>query len=169
MVGHHRVGVLQRLEATHESREVPIVLIAALGLDQGQQAPYLVNCLQEGRGAGRIQDEMAVPESAQEVLGGVGQLLQAAEAQEASGPLNGVDGPEDAPEQLTRRGVLLERHEIPVQLVEVLGALNEELLDYLVHFIFVHFAPWTATDSALFKPMNPAAPIGYPSMATFSD
>ena len=75
----------------------------------------------------------AVAELDQQVLAGVGHPLEVVERQEAARALDGVDRAEDAAEQLARAGCALEGDEVAVQLVQVLVALHEELLDDVVH------------------------------------
>jgi len=64
----------------------------------------------------------------QHVLTHVGERLEPREREEPAGALDGVDGAEDRGDERTRRRVLLERHEVAVEVVEVLVALDEELL-----------------------------------------
>src|SRR5690606_32720557 len=56
-------------------------------------------------------------------------------AEEPARPLDRVDRAEDAAQQLTRGRGALERDEVLVELVEVLVALDEELVDDLIHAI----------------------------------
>ena len=83
--------------------------------------------LSSARRAGVGQGDLAVTQSAQQVLADVGQLLQPAEGEEAARALDGVDRPEDAGQQLAGAGVLLQGEQVAVELVEVLVALHEEL------------------------------------------
>jgi hypothetical protein len=69
----------------------------------------------------------------QQALAGVGQPLQPAEGQETAGALDGVDGAEDAAEQLARAGRPFERDKVLVKLIGILVAFNQELTDDLIH------------------------------------
>src|SRR4029453_18121934 len=62
----------------------------------------------------------------------MGERLEATKLQEAGGPLDGVDGAEDGAEQLPGGRVLLEGHQVAVELVEGLVALDQELRDELL-------------------------------------
>src|SRR5690606_33240354 len=86
-------------------------------------------------GRGVIHRALAVAQLGEEVLAGVGQALEPGERQEAARALDRVDDPEDAREQLTGPRRALERHEVRVELIEVLVALDQELPDDLVHAI----------------------------------
>src|SRR5687768_3859979 len=68
------------------------------------------------------------------------------ERQEPARALDGVNGSEDARQHLPGSGVLLEGDEIPVQLVQVLMALYQELLDDLAQFLH-GLLLWICTDS----------------------
>ena len=94
-----------------------------------------VDHLQEHARAGRGQLQLAVAEPGQHVLADVGDLLQAVERQEAAGALDRVDRPEDARQPLARVRLLLQGDEVRVQLVEVLVALDQELLDDVVQTV----------------------------------
>ena len=65
----------------------------------------------------------------------MGHLLQPVERQEAAGALDRVDRPENAGQQLLRPGLLFQRHKITVQLVQVLVALHEKLLDDVAQLV----------------------------------
>jgi hypothetical protein len=96
------------------------------GVDHGQQ---------RAGGVGG-HHHLAVAQAREEVLPHVRQRLEPVEGEEAAGALDGVDGPEDAGEQLAGVRRALELHEVPVELVEVLVALHEELrhdLGVVVH------------------------------------
>src|SRR5204863_6517369 len=58
--------------------------------------------------------------------------LQMFEAEEPAGSLDGVDGAEGAREDFLRGGILLERDEITIELIEILVALDQELPDDVV-------------------------------------
>ena len=79
-----------------------------------------------------IQGQHAVAQLGQEVLAGVGHTLELLEAEKAARPLHRMDGAEDRGDDLTVAGVLLEQQELLVEPVEVLVALDQELLHQAV-------------------------------------
>jgi hypothetical protein len=115
-----------------EAGEVDVALGAG-GLDALQQAADGVHHAEQRARAVVGELDAAVAEPAQQVLADVGQLLQPVERQEAARALDRVDRPEDAGQELPGVRVLLEGQEIPVELVEVLVRLDQELGDDLVH------------------------------------
>src|SRR5205085_3943387 len=69
---------------------------------------------------------------AEQALAVVGQRLQPGEAEEAARALDGVDGAEDAVEQFPVARGRLQGHQVAVELLEVLAALEQELLDQVL-------------------------------------
>jgi hypothetical protein len=118
------------VDRADDGLDVDVALVAVL-LDRGEQRPHAVDRGQQ-RGDGVRGDRLdAVAEPGQQRLTRVGQRLQAAERQEAAGALDRVDRAEDARDQIAGARVLLQRDEVPVDLVQVLMALHEELADDL--------------------------------------
>ena len=109
------------------------VALGAVELDGGEHGPHDVDHLQQHVGGGRGHRHLAVPQAREQVLTDVGDRLELAERQEAAGALDGVDRAEDAGEELALTRALLQVDQVAVELVEVLVALHEELLDDLVH------------------------------------
>ena len=109
--------------------------LAAAGLDRGEQRADAVDHLQQHARAGRRQGQLAVPQPGEHVLPDVRDLLEPVEGEEAAGALDGVDRPEDAGQPLAGVGLLLEGDQVGVQLVEVLVALDQELLDDVVQTV----------------------------------
>jgi hypothetical protein len=104
-------------------------------LDQGQQVTHGVHHREQHVGGARRHRHLAVAQPGEEVLADVGDRLQLAEGKEAARALDRVDRAEDAAQQLSRAGLALERDQVAVELVQVLVALHEELLDDLVDLI----------------------------------
>ena len=104
-------------------------------LDAAEQPADGVDHLEQRAGDLRRERELAVAQPRQQVLADVGDRLEPVVGQEAAGALDRVDRAEHAAEQVPAGGVLLERDQVVVQLVEVLVALDEELLDDLVHLV----------------------------------
>ena len=75
----------------------------------------------------------AVAEFAHQGFGGVRQRLEARQAEEAAGALDGVDEAEDVAENLGVVGLLLETHELDVDHVEALVGLDQEFPQQIVH------------------------------------
>ena len=75
----------------------------------------------------------AVAEFAHQGFGGVRQRLQARQAEEAAGALDGVDEAEDVAENFGVVRLLLETHELDVDHVEALVGLDQEFLEQVVH------------------------------------
>jgi hypothetical protein len=128
------------LEALGDRRDGRVdvhVALAAGGLDGRQQRTDGIDHAQQGVGRRRRHVQLAVAQSAQQVLTDVGDGLEAAECQEPTGPLDGMDRSEDARQQLAGLRLLLQRHQIPVELIQVLVALHEKFLDDLVHPLHV--------------------------------
>ncbi|MCY1383471.1 hypothetical protein D9M69_715970 [compost metagenome] len=63
----------------------------------------------------------------------MGQGFQPRQADEAAGALDRVDQPENVPQDIAVVGVLLEADEFPIDRVEILAGLRQELLQQLVH------------------------------------
>ena len=85
------------------------------------------------RGDGAGLDGRAVTELPDHRLGGMGQRFQPGQADEAAGALDRVDQPENVPQDIAVIGVLLEANEFPINRVEILAGLRQELLQQLVH------------------------------------
>ena len=76
----------------------------------------------------------AVAELAHQGLGRVRQRLQARQAEESAGPLDGVDQAENVVEDLGVVRLLLEAHELHVDDVQALVGLGQELVQQVVHW-----------------------------------
>ena len=92
-----------------------------------------INRLKDSRYGVRADFKRTVPERAQNILPGVRNGLETAETQEATGPLDGMDQPEDVAQQLRVIRMLLERDELAVERLNPLARLRHELLDDIVH------------------------------------
>ena len=111
------------------------VALAAGRLDAAEQAAHRVDHVEQRAGDLGGEEQLAVAQPGQQVLADVRDGLEPPVRQEAAGALDGVDGAEDAPEQVAAVRRLLEGDEVLVELVEVLVALDQELLDDLVHVV----------------------------------
>ena len=78
-------------------------------------------------------DRHAVAEFAHQGFGGVRQRLQARQAEEAAGALDGVDQTENVAENLGVVGLLLEAHQLDVDHVETFVGLGQEFPQQVVH------------------------------------
>ncbi len=63
----------------------------------------------------------------------MGQCLEPRQIEEAAGPLDGMNQPENVGENLLVVGILLEPHELDVDGVETLAGLGQELTQQIVH------------------------------------
>jgi hypothetical protein len=109
------------------------VAVGAGRLDASQHRPHRVDQLEQARRDLGRERKRAVAETAEQAFARVRDRLEPAEAEEAAGALDRVDRAEHAPKGLPRAGILLERHEVAVELVEVLAALDQELPDDIGH------------------------------------
>jgi len=109
------------------------VAFDACVLDRAKKSADGVDHAQQGAGDVGIELQLAVAEQAQQAFADVRDALELAEGEEATRALDRVDRPEHAGEQRARVGLLLQRDEVAVELVQILVTLHEELLDDLVH------------------------------------
>src|SRR5262245_16493656 len=73
-----------------------------------------------------------------------------AKAQKAAGPFDRVDRAKDAAERGRRAGVLLEHHEIAIQLIEVFITLDQKIFDdIVVHTVQPHLRAISAQLSVM--------------------
>ena len=113
-----RVELHERLADGRVVR-VPLGLGA---LDVLQDFPDRVDELEQpGRHLG-VHDQLPVAETAQQVFPDMGDGFELPEAEATAGPLDGVDGAEDAGELLGAGRVGFERDEVAIEAVEVLIA-----------------------------------------------
>ncbi len=120
------------LHPAHQQGVVGVTLGAGR-LDLRQQRADGVDHLQQhGRELG-VQRHLSVPQAGQQALTDVRDGLEGVEREESAGALDGVHRAEDARQQLAGPGFALERDQVPVQLVQILVTLDEELGDDVVH------------------------------------
>ena len=114
--------------------EIGIIALAigACGLDAGQHGPDGVEHGQQAAGDFRVEQQMAVAQTAQQTLADVADRFQFAEAEETARPLDGVDGAEDAGQSLPVLGILFQCHQVAVELVEVLVTFDQEFFDDII-------------------------------------
>ena len=101
--------------------------------------------------------------SVEEVLAAVGDRPELGEPEESGRPLDRVDGAEDARQPLGVAGILLQRDEVPVELVEILGRLDEELPH--VFFVVVHAPTVPAGDRRHASPHSDTIHRGFGGLA----
>ena len=135
-------GVASRLRASTDRRVIGATLGAGC-LDRGEDLPNGVHQPQQRAGDVGSEIELSVAKQREETLSGMAHGLQPGEAEKAAGALDGVDAAKDGGEQLTVAGMLFQRHEVPVESVEPLVALDQELSDDVVHV--AHAASGTGT------------------------
>ncbi len=104
-----------------------------------EDAPNRVHQGQQGADNVRIQNESAVTQTAEQALAGVGNGFQTGEGEESAGALDGVKRAEDAGQAVAVPRLLLQDHQIAVELIQVLLAFDEELTDDVV--LVVHPRP----------------------------
>ena len=113
--------------------------IGVLALGLGGRALELAEDLldpverREDERDGLARDRHAVAELAHQGLGRMGQRLEARQAEEAAGALDGVDEAEDVAQDRLVVRVLLEADELDVDRVEMLARLGQELTQQIVH------------------------------------
>jgi hypothetical protein len=117
---------------------VLLVPLDSVLLDHGEHLAHRVDEGEQRVRTGLVEGEVAVAQPAEQVLTRVRELAQPIEAQEPCGSLDGVDRAEDARQHLRRAGIPLELDELVVEPVEVLIALQEELLDDLIDLVRIH-------------------------------
>jgi len=112
---------------------VPLIAFLAGGVDVGEDRAHRVDERQQISRDLRTQIEGALTKAAEQRLTHVGDRLESTEGQKTARAFDRVNGAEDLREDLAIGRVLLEGHQILVELVEVLDALSQELGDNVVH------------------------------------
>jgi hypothetical protein len=116
------------------------VAVASGFFDHREHAAHRVHQHQQPGGDLVGELEVAVAEPAEQALADVSHPLEVSEGEEAGGALDRVDRAEHAREhfEVTRR--TFQGHEVAVELIQILVALDEELVDDFAH-LFVHAGP----------------------------
>ncbi len=122
---------LERGELLREHAVVDVAFSPAL-LDGREDLANRIHHRQQRARHLRIETEDAVSELGEQALALVGERPELREREEARRSLDRVDRPEDPRQGLDIRGILLERDEVTIELVEVLVAFDEELVDQVV-------------------------------------
>ena len=113
------------------------VIALALGtaagnvLEDGAQA---IGHGQQGRGNGGREQQQAIAHPAKHTFADMRDGDQLLVAQHPAGAFYGVNSAEDAVQQFTRAAVLFQSHQVAIETVEPFIALDQKLLDYLIHF-----------------------------------
>ena len=129
--GAARAGGMQRIEIGERPSQRCHVLVplATRFLDRSEDLADRVGHREESCRDLGVGPKQPVAQMTQQVLAGVTQRLESGEFEKATGGLERVDGPEDVGEPRLVFGVLLQVDEGAVETVEVLVALDQELLD----------------------------------------
>ena len=110
-----------------------------------------------------VEIDLAVPELPEEMLAAVRDRPELGEAEEPARPLDRVNGAEDARQPLRIARVLLEGDEVLIELVEILGRLDEELPH--VFFVVVHESNAPGGDRRHARPRSDTIHRGFGRMA----
>ena len=124
-----RTQALQRLDHAR-------IIAVAVGFgrfDGLQHLPHGVHHRQQCAGDLGVEDQLAVAQPAEQVLGGVGDGLQLLQSQEARRPLDGVQGAEHPAQRLALGGISFQRDQVEVELGQVLVRLDQEFANDFVH------------------------------------
>src|SRR5262249_53674889 len=133
-LGWGRGGARRLLEAAEggDQGRVVAVAVGAGRLDAGHHRPDRVAERQQAVDDVGADGQAAVAGVAQEGLALGRDGAQPGQAGETGAALDRVDGPEDRRQRLDGAGVLLQREQVALDLVDPLLALQEEFLDDLV-------------------------------------
>jgi hypothetical protein len=86
---------------------------------------------------GGIGGKFSVPQQAEQVFSSMGERFEPAEAEEASGALDGVHGAENIREQLRVAGARLQVGEAPLHAVQTFLAFEKEFASQVVHEVVI--------------------------------
>lgn len=81
-----------------------------------------------------VQASLTVPKLREKVLRDVGHALQIGEREKSARAFNGVNGTEDASQELEVVRTLLQFDSLPLQPGQILGTLDQELFDNVLVF-----------------------------------
>ena len=142
VAGPRALALLGRdvLEAGHEVAELGVALLAG-GLDRLEQAAHGVDHLEEDVGALLVQHQDAVAELRQQVLADVRDLLERGKPRKPLVPLMVWNVRKTLASRSAEVGSASSADQVAVELVEVLGALDQEFLDDFVHLVVGHGRP----------------------------
>ena len=106
--------------------------LGAIALEPGQD---LLDAIDAGENDADAlnRDGSAVAVLAHQRFGRMGELGEPVQAEKAARPFDGVDQPEDGVEHLGIVRLLLEAHELNVELIESLPGFGQEFTQELVH------------------------------------
>lgn len=125
----------RQVEQRGQAQDQPVMAVVAFRagrFDGAQHVAHGIDQGEQGVGDVLVEQQLAVAQPAEQALAGMGDGLQAFEAEEAAGALDGVDGAEDAAEMLAVLRVLLEGDEFAIEPIQALIALDQEFLDQII-------------------------------------
>ena len=134
LVGGGAARGTEPLERRDQVQEVFVAVVAG-SLDVAQHLAQGITGGEQGARDRGIHLEGAVAEAAEQRFRRVCDALQSGEAEEPAGALDRVHHAEDAREGVLGMGIAFEGEQVAIQAVERLVALNQELLDDLVHVV----------------------------------
>ena len=123
---------------TGHQRTVVLIPFGAGRVDISEDRPHCIDQSQQVGSDLRRQFHFTVSEAAEQRLSDVGNGLQSAKSEETAGALDGVDSSKDTSVGFPVRRVLLETHQVLIELVEILDALGQKLRNDGIHPTHVH-------------------------------
>src|SRR5262249_45940868 len=122
----------------HESLDqllIVAVSVAVCCLDASQHGANRIDESEEYGGNFQVEKQLAVAQFAEQVLADMSDGFQLSESQKSAGTLDRVDRTEDAGQPLSILRRLLQHDKIPVELIQVFVALNQEFLDHIIKIV----------------------------------
>ena len=104
--------------------------------DPIEDRPHRIDERQQGAGDIVVEFDLSVAQLPEEVLTAVSNGAELRKAEEAAGTLDRVDGAEDARKELRITGILFQRHQVTIELIEILRRLDEKFTHEF--FVVVH-------------------------------
>ena len=128
---HHGVGCIWNQQACQRLPQFRIILFTVLagGLNFLQHLAHCIHHAQQGSRKLWIQRELPIAQAREQVFSNVGHFFQLAETEKSAGALNRVDRPKYARQGFFVAGVLLQTDQVAVQAVQILGTLDQKVLD----------------------------------------
>src|SRR4029077_11383233 len=108
----------------NQAAEIPVARLTG-GFDLAEHETNGIHRGEERAGKRRVDSDYAVAQFAEQIFTNVGYGFQFSERKKATAPFESVDRAKDARERLLRMRVLFQRHQIPIQTVQVLVTFNK--------------------------------------------